>query len=245
MPKSQTPLSERRLAVNRANARKSTGPKSAGGKARSSLNALKTGLTGHTVLLPAEDAEAYRAHVDRLLTAFAPVGVLEEQLVHTLADLQWRLQRIPSLESGALALARHRTDPALFADEPDESIRAVLLAAHVQDVAAKSLETLHRQEQRLRRQYAQENKELARLQAERKEAARQAERESALREACAHVLSCPCETFQESREFLFGSFGFGRFRQAVASNFKNKKDEPALPPQVVIVDGRQPSPASA
>lgn len=49
----------KRLAANRANARLSTGPTSPAGKTKSSLNAVKTGLTGRTVLLPAENAAAY------------------------------------------------------------------------------------------------------------------------------------------------------------------------------------------
>ncbi|MDQ2776281.1 MAG: hypothetical protein M3Y57_15390, partial [Acidobacteriota bacterium] len=49
-------------AANRRNCQLSTGPTSETGKANSSLNALKTGLTGRTVLLPAEDAAAYAAH---------------------------------------------------------------------------------------------------------------------------------------------------------------------------------------
>jgi hypothetical protein len=39
------------------NAQLSTGPRSAEGKAVS-MNAVKTGLTGRTVLLPSDDAEA-------------------------------------------------------------------------------------------------------------------------------------------------------------------------------------------
>lgn len=49
-------ISLNRLAANRANAPLSTGPATAEGKAKSALNALKTGLTGKTVLLPNEDA---------------------------------------------------------------------------------------------------------------------------------------------------------------------------------------------
>lgn len=55
----------KRLAANRANARLSTGPTSPAGKAKSSLNAVKTGLTGRTVLLLAEDTAAYQAHIER------------------------------------------------------------------------------------------------------------------------------------------------------------------------------------
>ena len=41
-----------RAAVNKANAQKSTGPRTAAGKQRSSLNALRHGLTGQTIVLP-------------------------------------------------------------------------------------------------------------------------------------------------------------------------------------------------
>ena len=235
-------VSERRLAANRANAKKSTGPRTAEGKTRSSLNAVKTGLTGHTILLPSDDVEAYREHVERMNAALQPVGTLEEQLVQTLADLQWRLNRITSLESGYLALARRRLDPALFADEPDPDIRAVLIETHVQDAAAKSLENLHRQEQRLRRQYAGENKELNRLQENRKEAARQQELRNAWCSAYESVMSCPCENCQQSRNVLFGTLGLGK---AVASNSKKAKPEWTSPPSVILVDDRPGSPTSA
>ena len=51
--------SPKQLAANQANSQLSTGPKTPEGKATSSLNAVKTGLTGRTVLLPGDDAAAY------------------------------------------------------------------------------------------------------------------------------------------------------------------------------------------
>ncbi len=47
------------MKANQANAQKSTGPITLDGKAIASKNALKTGLTGRTVLMPNEDAELY------------------------------------------------------------------------------------------------------------------------------------------------------------------------------------------
>ena len=44
------------LAANRRNAQKSTGPRTAEGKKRASLNALKHGMTAKTVVLPHESA---------------------------------------------------------------------------------------------------------------------------------------------------------------------------------------------
>jgi hypothetical protein len=66
-------------------------PTDAQNKAKSSLNAIKTGLTGRTVLLPTEDAEAYQQHVTRYLAQYNPEGDQEKQLTQSLADTQWRL----------------------------------------------------------------------------------------------------------------------------------------------------------
>jgi hypothetical protein len=185
---SKTTTSERRLAANRANAQRSTGPRTKTGKAKSALNAVKTGLTGRTVLLPTDDVAAYQAHVKRFVKAFGPVGTLEAHVVQNPADLQWRLDRIPSLETGLLALARRRCAPDLFSDETNPRVRAILLEAHLYETAAKSLENLHRQENRLRRQYAQDVKELERLRAER--AAQEVEEDEE---------ECDCEDCQRER----------------------------------------------
>jgi hypothetical protein len=46
------------VKTNRANAQLSTGPRTPAGKQRSSLNALRHGLTGQIVVMPTEDLEA-------------------------------------------------------------------------------------------------------------------------------------------------------------------------------------------
>src|SRR3974390_1063713 len=93
-------------AASRINGALSHGPTSESGKATSSLNALKTGLTGRTVLLPSEDAALYEAHLARFRQLYRPVGDQELALVQSLADTEWRLARIPSLEMGIFALGR-------------------------------------------------------------------------------------------------------------------------------------------
>lgn len=155
---------ERRLAANRANAQLSTGPRTDEGKAKSSLNAVKTGLTGRTVLLPAEDAAAYETHLEDYRREFQPVGVRETQLVQNLADAQWRLNRIPSLENGIFALGRLR-----FADLFPDKETMPLLDAHILMHEAKHFKNLHLQESRLRRQYQQDAKELKELQTQRQQ----------------------------------------------------------------------------
>jgi hypothetical protein len=55
----KTGISEAKLAANRANALKSSGPKTAEGKAISRLNAVKHGVYAETVSIPGEDGEAF------------------------------------------------------------------------------------------------------------------------------------------------------------------------------------------
>ena len=61
------------IAANQANAQLSTGPKTEAGKAKSSLNAVSSGLTGRTVLLPSDDAEAYREHMANYFVRHDPL----------------------------------------------------------------------------------------------------------------------------------------------------------------------------
>ena len=168
--------SERRLAANRANAQWSTGPRTEAGKAVSSLNAVKSGLTGRAVLLPSDDVEAYQGHIAHFEKTFAPVGDQERSLVQSLADTQWRLDRIPNLEAGLFALGRIRC-AELFAEEKNLQVRRAMIDAHILIEDAKHFKNLHLQESRLLRRYQQETKELKELQAQRKK--EQEEKEAA------------------------------------------------------------------
>ena len=56
-----------RTAINRANSQHSTGPRTDAGKQRSSLNALRHGLTAASAVLPSEDPAAYDATSPQLL----------------------------------------------------------------------------------------------------------------------------------------------------------------------------------
>ncbi len=88
--------------INRANSQHSTGPKTEEGKEKSSLNALRHGLTGRHVTLPTEDIGAYRHNVKSFQDHLQPQGPIEANLVQTLADTAWRLNRVVALETKLL-----------------------------------------------------------------------------------------------------------------------------------------------
>ena len=138
------------MNANRANAQLSTGPTSETGRAISSKNAAKTGLTGRTILLPAEDAAGYESHLASFREHFKPAGEAELNLVQSLADTEWRLQRIPSLEAGIYAIGRLEL-ANLFPDE-DEPVRKQLIEAKIFLTYQRQLNNLSIQENRLRRQ---------------------------------------------------------------------------------------------
>ena len=77
--------SKKQIAANRANSTKSTGPKSVVGKSRSRKNAWKHGLTAKEIVMQGEDAEAFAAFRDGLMTDFEPCSTIECELVDRLA----------------------------------------------------------------------------------------------------------------------------------------------------------------
>ncbi len=143
----------------------STGPTSAAGKAKSSLNALRTGLTGRTVLLPADDAAAYTQLLTDLAADLQPVGLREAALVLSIADALWRLERIPRLEMALFALGQERFAPLCEGHHPDT--HKSLIETHTFLAYEKQLRNLHIQEGRIRRQRDRDLADLRQLQTER------------------------------------------------------------------------------
>ncbi len=154
------------LAANRANAQLSTGPTSSEGKARSSLNAVKTGLTGRTVLLSSDDAAAYQHHVHEFEKEYRPVGLHESTLVQSIADTFWRLDRIRSLEMALFAQGRSQFAGNFDHEEP--ATRPGLIDFHTFLTYEKQIRNLQLQEARLLRYYSKAAAELRQLQTERK-----------------------------------------------------------------------------
>lgn len=106
--------SDRKIAANRLNAKKSTGPRSSAGKARSRRNALKHGLTARQLLLPSESAADYEKLRASVFDRFEPVEKFEEELVDRVVNLLWRMRRVAVFETALVDWTNH-----LLAQEHD------------------------------------------------------------------------------------------------------------------------------
>lgn len=118
-PERQT-ISDRQLAANRENAQLSTGPRTASGKARSAMNAVKHGvlserralsrpgvLSQGLVLAKLEGHRAstqFRALMSALIADRKPVGALEMLMVQEIGVCTWRLRRLLRFENRAAYL---------------------------------------------------------------------------------------------------------------------------------------------
>ena len=140
-----------RAQINRNNSRHSTGPRTPEGKQRSALNALRHGLTGQIVVMPTEDLESYQHHIQSFVNEYRPQGPTETQLVQSLADAAWRLNRVAVLETNLL------THDIIYQDFPNHEctheMREAIAIADALDSHTKALASLSLHGQRLSRQF--------------------------------------------------------------------------------------------
>lgn len=90
----------RRVAANRQNARRSTGPRSAQGKARAAQNAVTHGLLSQQALLHDEDPRALEALAEAVRAAWRPEGAQEHLQVELMILAVWRRRRLGLVEAG-------------------------------------------------------------------------------------------------------------------------------------------------
>ena len=79
--------------ANQANSQHSTGPKTSEGKAKSSANNIRHGLTGRFFVLESENGEDYQRLLERLCNEHAPDSYTELILVESMAQHHWLRQR--------------------------------------------------------------------------------------------------------------------------------------------------------
>lgn len=116
----ETTLTEAKLAANRSNAQRSTGPATPEGKARSSRNSLQHGCyaeaSRETMRALGEDPEAFAQLHEELVEAYAPPDAIARGLVEDLAKLYWRQRRWERALDGLLRAERKQWELEQQAD---------------------------------------------------------------------------------------------------------------------------------
>jgi hypothetical protein len=162
-------ISEKQLAANRRNAELSTGARTPAGHARSSLNNLRHGLTGQIAILPTEDREAHDRFCNELIDSLKPETPLERQLAQSVAEDNWRLNRIRAIETNMFALGH---------EGERRELQVALADARTFQAQANQFQLLTIYEQRINRNMHRNLQQFQELQAERHQ-----EHERALEEA--------------------------------------------------------------
>jgi hypothetical protein len=144
--------SDRQIEANRRNAKKSTGPRTADGKAVVAQNAVRHGLLSTKLLIEGEEAAELFGLADRLRAELRPEGELEELLFTRIVTTCWHLRRIPHFEAALL----------------DDSERIMVSAAHkFASYAQETMTKVSRYEAQHERSLHASLRELQRLQAAR------------------------------------------------------------------------------
>lgn len=108
---------------------------------------------------------AYQCHIQRYFDECAPQGSIETQLVQTIADTAWRMNRVTALEANLLTTGMITHAAAQLTTEQAAS-DALAIAASISD-QSRALATISQHEQRLVRQFHTSIARLREVQAER------------------------------------------------------------------------------
>jgi len=100
------------IIANQANAKHSTGPVTAEGKARVAQNATRHGLTAKNLVVRDDEREEFEAFHADLLAEIDPTGAVEMITFNDLLHAAWNLQRFRRLEAEtSLGTIDDLTDP--------------------------------------------------------------------------------------------------------------------------------------
>jgi len=92
---------DNQIAANRANARLSTGPRTADGKARSASNNLRHGLASGRLIISGENPADFDELVEGLRAEYNPATPTEDHLILRMAQHFWLSQRAIRLQNDA------------------------------------------------------------------------------------------------------------------------------------------------
>ena len=152
---------EERAAINRANAQKSTGPKTAEGKAKSRRNAIKHGdraealkllVPPHTACHANEDRQSFYDLFDLNVAKYRPNDEREILLIREITDYDWEIHRNQSLISAMHNAELMRQASTLVPSHPELANIEVAIATESALAGNKTIVTLQKRTRDLRRE---------------------------------------------------------------------------------------------
>ena len=117
-------ISQKKIEANRRNAKKSTGPRTEKGKARSAMNSIKYGIYSDKYLIKDESYEDFNNYRKKILKCLNPTNpVLFDMATHVVSN-GWEYQRCTLLESKILNSKSLKKDAKLKEndDEPKQIV---------------------------------------------------------------------------------------------------------------------------
>ena len=90
------------ISANRANSKKSTGPRTVEGKRVVSENAFKHGLFVDKAVVRDESQDEYDLRREAVLAELGPVGEMESIIAERLFNLSWRLKRAERMQNQSI-----------------------------------------------------------------------------------------------------------------------------------------------
>ncbi|HXP86297.1 MAG TPA: hypothetical protein VN841_16340 [Bryobacteraceae bacterium] len=157
--------SEKQQTASRTNGAKSKGPATPEGRARSSRNSLRHGLSAAVVVLPHEDRAQFESLRDSYMESFQPADQPQHDLVETMAAARWRLNRLQEIEAKLFEMEMVRREKEM-SKQLIEMTEVERLAWVFDNLAnhSKSLAMQIRYEGSLNRSYERAFKQLQQLQ---------------------------------------------------------------------------------
>ena len=154
---------QRKIDSARANGAKSHGPITEQGRKKSSMNALKHGLTARTVLFSNDNHDEYNALLESYIESLQPIDPVEMDLVVDMVNAKWQQRRVQKLETELFD--REMDEQKERLNEKYESYDATFEQTHAFRMLTHcpAMRMLHREASRLKRDHSRALNDLLRL----------------------------------------------------------------------------------
>jgi hypothetical protein len=155
--------SKRKIDSARANGAKSHGPITEQGLKKSSMNALKHGLTARTVVFSNENQDEYDAMLNSYIQHLQPADPAEMDLVVDMVNAKWQQRRANNMETQMYERQMHEQKPKI--EKSYDSYNEILehTLAFETLVHSVALHEVNRTQSRLERTYSRALNNLIRL----------------------------------------------------------------------------------